>query len=188
MSYAGELGYEIHGPREHLLSVYDALWANGENHGIADYGSFAMNSLRMEKAFKGAAELTNEVTLPEADVMRFAKMDGHDFVGKDATERSLRNPLPWRCVYLHIDAIETDDQSDGHGGEAVLFDGQPVGSISSIAYGHGVEKLVAFAYVKPAAATPGTVLEVLILNERRQARVVAEPMYDPRSERPRADA
>jgi len=189
MSYAGELGYEIHGPREYLLTVYEALWASGEKHGIADYGSFAMNSLRMEKAFKGAAELTNEVTLPEADVMRFVKMDGHDFVGKDATERSLRNPLPWLCVYLHIDAhTESHNQSDGHGGEAVLFDGQAVGSISSIAYGHGVDKLVAFAYVKPTAATPGTVLEVVIMNERRQARVVAEPLYDPRSERPRVDA
>jgi dimethylglycine dehydrogenase len=36
----------------------------GEAHGIADYGSFAMNVMRMEKGFKGAGELTNEVTLP----------------------------------------------------------------------------------------------------------------------------
>ena len=73
MSYSGELGWEFHIPRENALAVYDALWAAGLAHGIADYGSFAMNTLRMEKAFKGAGELNNEVTLPEADVMRFAK-------------------------------------------------------------------------------------------------------------------
>ena len=81
LSYAGELGWELHMPREAALAVYDALWAAGEPHGIADYGSFAMNALRMEKAFKGAGELTNEVTLPEADVMRFARLD-KDYLGR----------------------------------------------------------------------------------------------------------
>ena len=65
---------------EAMLAVYDALWAAGEAHGITDYGSFAMNAMRMEKAFKGAGELTNEVTLPEADVMRFVKLD-KNYVG-----------------------------------------------------------------------------------------------------------
>ncbi|CAN5922766.1 hypothetical protein BH23ACT10_BH23ACT10_40350 [soil metagenome] len=32
-------------------------------------------------------------------------------------------------------------------------------------------------------ATPGTHLEVLILGERRPARVLAEPAYDPKNER-----
>ena len=53
MSYAGELGWELHGPRENMLEVYDALWAAGEDYGIADYGSFAMNVMRLEKGFKG---------------------------------------------------------------------------------------------------------------------------------------
>jgi len=54
MSYAGELGCELHVPRHAMLPVYDALWAAAVAHGIADYGSFAMNALRMEKGFKGA--------------------------------------------------------------------------------------------------------------------------------------
>ena len=56
-----------------MLSVYDALWTSGVPYDIADYGSFAMNVMRLEKGFKGAGELTNEVTLPEADVMRFCQ-------------------------------------------------------------------------------------------------------------------
>ncbi|MEL7544802.1 MAG: FAD-dependent oxidoreductase, partial [Pseudomonadota bacterium] len=62
MSYAGELGWELHMPNAALREVYDALWAAGERHSITNYGSFAMNVMRMEKAFKGAGELTNEVT------------------------------------------------------------------------------------------------------------------------------
>ena len=184
MSYAGELGWEIHGPREHLLAVYEALWAVGEQYGIADYGSFAMNSMRMEKAFKGAGELSNEVTLPEADVMRFVRLDKADFLGKKATQKSLDHPLPWVCAYL---AIESDGDSDGHGGEAVLYKGQRVGATSSVAYSHTIGKILAFAYIQPAVARPGTELDVLIMGQPRKAKVLGEAAYDPDTIRPRTD-
>ena len=178
MSYAGELGWEIHGPFDAIAAIYDALWAAGEGHGLRDYGSFAMNALRMEKAFKGAGELTNEVTVREADVMRFVRED-KDFRGKAG---SLAEPR-FTCVYLSVDG---DGRSDGNGGEAVLFEGRQVGAVSSIAWGHGVGRLLAFAYVKPVQAAPGTRLQVLVMGEARDAEVLAGPVYDPGSERPRS--
>lgn len=183
MSYAGELGWELHGPRKHLLSVYNALFDAGAPYGIADYGSFAMNAMRMEKMFKGAGELTNEVTLPEADVMRFVRLDKPDFVGKAATQSALAKPLPWICAYLEIEA---DGDSDGHGGEAVLAEGVCIGLTSSVAFGHGVQKLLAFAYLKPQYGEPGTKLEVMIMGEPRPAVVLGAPVYDPANKRPRA--
>ena len=185
LSYAGESGWEIHCPNEDMLTVYDALWAAGESYGITDYGSFAMNVMRMEKAFKGASELTNEVTLPEADVMRFVRLDKDNFIGKTATQERLNKALPWICVYL---TIEPDGDSDGHGGEAVLMRGQRVGSTSSITYGHTVGQILAFAYVKPEAAQPDTELEVIIMGKPRKARVLGQPAYDPNNVLPRADA
>lgn len=184
MSYAGELGWEIHGPRENMLAVYDALWEAGKQFNIIDYGSFAMNIMRMEKMFKGAGELTNEVTLPEANVMRFVKMDKADFTGKAETRASLDSDLKWVCAYL---AIEPNGVEDGHGGEAVLHKGKVVGSTSSVAYGHSVDKILAFAYVKPNAAEPGTDLEVVIAGTPREACVLAAPAYDPESLLPRTD-
>jgi len=181
MSYAGELGWEFHMPATACLDVYNALWAAGEAYGIADYGSFAMNAMRMEKAFKGAGELTNEVTLAEANVLRFARMD-KAYLGRDKT---LNTDLPWVCVYLEI---EPDGHADGHGGEAVLHNGRVVGSTASVAYGPTVGKILAFAYVKPEAAEPGTALEVIIHGSPRAARVLAEPAYDPNSLKPREDA
>ncbi len=180
MSYAGELGWELHMPNAACVDVYTALWDAGTSHGIADYGSFAMNVLRMEKGFKGAGELTNEVTLAEADVLRFARTD-KDYIGRDLT---LNTELPWVCAYL---SIEPDGKVDGHGGEAVLQDGKVIGSTASVVYGHSVGTILAFAYVAPEAAQPGTALEVVIHGEPRQARVLSEPAYDPQSLRPRAD-
>jgi dimethylglycine dehydrogenase len=181
MSYAGELGWELHMPFDAMADVYAALWQAGEAHGIADYGSFAMNVMRMEKGFKGAGELTNEVTLAEADVLRFARTD-KDYLGRDKT---LNTDLPWVCAYLEI---EPDGEIDGHGGEAVILDGRVVGATASVAYGHTVGKILAFAYVKPQAATLGTALEVVIHGTPRAARVLGAPAYDPQSLKPRADA
>ncbi len=181
MSYAGELGWELHMPFAAMRDVYEALWSAGTRHGIIDYGSFAMNVMRMEKAFKGAGELTNEVTLAEADVLRFARQDKM-YLGRDKT---LDTNIRWVCAYLEV---APDGQIDGHGGEAVLLDGAVVGSTASIVYGHTVGKILAFAYLKPQAAVPGTSLEVVIHGKSRAARVLAEPAYDPQSLLPRTDA
>ena len=181
MSYAGELGWELHIPRDGALAVYDALWAAGEAHGIQDYGSFAMNSLRVEKAFKGAGELTNEVTLAEADVLRFARNET-DYIGKDKTLNT--DGMRWVCAYLEI---EPDGVEDGHGGEPIMVDGMVMGSTASVAYGHTVGKILAFAYVRPEVNVAGKEVSVLIAGEPRVARILGDAAYDPTSALPRTD-
>ena len=181
MSYAGELGWELHIPRDGALAVYDALWAAGKAHGIQDYGSFAMNALRMEKAFKGAGELTNEVTLAEADVLRFARNE-NDYIGKDKTLNT--DGMRWVCAYLEI---EPDGVEDGHGGEPIMVDGMVMGSTASVAYGHTVGKILAFAYVRPEVNVAGKEVSVLIAGEPRAARILGDAAYDPTSALPRTD-
>ncbi|WP_270727541.1 FAD-dependent oxidoreductase [Shimia sp. Alg240-R146] len=180
MSYAGELGWELHMPNAACVDVYTALFSAGTPLGLTDYGSFAMNAMRMEKGFKGASELTNEVTLVEADVLRFARQD-KTFLGSDAT---FNTDPKWICAYLEI---EPDGDIDGHGGEAVLHNGVVVGSTASVAFGPTVGKILAFAYITPSAAQSGTDLQVMIHGAPRPARVLAEPAYDPQSLLPRTD-
>ena len=116
--------------------------------------------------------------------MRFVKLD-KGFVGRAATETSLAKPVPWTCAYL---VIEPEGDEDGHGGEAVLMDGEVVGSTASVAYGPTVGKILAFAYIQPRAATQGQTLEVIIQGQPRTAVVTTEPVYDPQSLLPRTDA
>lgn len=182
ISYTGELGWELHTHKDGIKDIYTALQQAGESMGMIHYGSFAMNVMRMEKAFKGASELTNEVTLPEADMMSFANLDKPDFVGKSATIASRASTLPWVCVYL---VIEHDGLQIGHGGEAVLHDGQVVGSTTSIVYSHIADCVLAFAYLSPAAAQPGTNLHVIVAGQPTRATVMQNAVYDPRGHRPR---
>ena len=176
------LAMNPHIPREAMVDVYHALSDAGAPYDICDYGSFAMNAMRMEKAFKGAGELTNEVTLPEADVMRFVKLD-KDFIGKEAMEKAGLEPSRFVCAYLEIDQA---DEVFGHGGEPLYHDGQLVGSTASVAYGPSVDKILAFCYITPQSAVPGTKLEVMVHGKKRGALVLKDAVYDPASALPRA--
>ena len=53
---------------------------------VLAFGGMAQTmAMRIEKGFKGASELTNEVTLPEADVVQFVNLETRDFIGRDET-------------------------------------------------------------------------------------------------------
>ena len=73
-----------------------------------NFGSYALNSMRLEKEFHASSELTNEVTLPEAGVTRFLNLDKGKFIGRDPTVQSANSPLKWKCVCLEVDARDAD--------------------------------------------------------------------------------
>ncbi len=183
VSYVGELGWELHHPIAEMENLYDAVMAAGEEFGIANFGLYAMNSMRMEKAYRGwGSELTNELTMVEADMERFVGLKKDDFVGRAAFLQRKQDGVTTRLVYLTVDA----DDVDCLGNEPVMADEHVVGVTTSGAYGHTVGASIAFAYVEPAYAATGTELAIPILGTSRSARVVDAPLYDPDNERLRA--
>jgi dimethylglycine dehydrogenase len=181
VSYVGELGWELHPPIGLLAQLYEALWDAGRKFGIANYGLYAVNSMRIEKGYKAwGSELTNELNMLEADLPRFINFDKSDFVGKAATlEQAPRN---FKIVYAEVAAADTD----ARGGEPVLVAERCVGVTTSGAYGHRVKKSLAFACVAPEFAAAGSRFEVLIQGERRAATVLEGAAFDPENLRMRA--
>ena len=94
VNYVGELGWELHVPAEHVLSVYDLIWAAGEPLGIADYGLYAMDSLRLEKCYRAwKGDLTTEYTPFMASLDRFVKLDKPGgFIGQAGAAPRGRSP------------------------------------------------------------------------------------------------
>ena len=85
VNYVGELGWELHVPLQQLVPVYDALWQAGEAHGIRDFGVYAMDSLRLEKGYRGwKGDITREYTPLMAGLDRFVALDKGDFTGRAA--------------------------------------------------------------------------------------------------------
>ncbi|GJL82360.1 MAG: glycine cleavage system protein T [marine bacterium B5-7] len=185
INYVGELGFELHVPMADLADVYEALWEAGQDFGIANFGAYAVNSLRMEKAYKGyGSELTNEITMVEADMIRFFAEAKDNFIGKEATLKVRETGAELSCVYFEI---ATND-SDVMGGESVFDGNRPIGVTTSGGYGHVTGKSLGFAYVESAFAAVGSGFSVELLGKRCAATVLAEPVWDASSGRPRADA
>ena len=173
VSYVGELGWELHAPMESMPALYDALWEAGVQFGIANYGLYAVNAMRIEKGYKAwTAELTNELNMLEADMARFINFGKADFVGKAATLE--HNPRHLKIVYAEVAATDTD----ARGGEPVLAGDRCIGVVTSGAYGHRVNKSLVFACIDLAFAAAGSTFEVLIQDERRPATVLGAPAFD----------
>jgi len=183
VNYVGELGWEIHVPMAEAPKVYDALMAAGKSHGIQLFGTYAMNSLRMEKSYRGwGSELTAEIDMFEASMSRFIRLDKEDFTGKAASLNLKQRGPRIQLVYMEVD--NTD--SDCMGNEPVYHDGKIVGLTTSGGFGHAVGKSLAFAYVDPKLTTVGTEFDVMVFTEKRKARIIAESIWDPKNERLKA--
>jgi dimethylglycine dehydrogenase len=184
VNYVGELGWELHVPAEHVLSVYDLIWAAGKPFGIHDYGLYAMDSLRLEKCYRAwKGDLTTEYTPFMASLDRFVKLDKPGgFIGQAALRREAVAGPKERFVPLIIDADDADAAA-----VSIVYDGPTqVGLVTSGGYGYRLRQSIALAYVRTDLAVPGQVLEVEILGERRRAVVGREPLFDPANARLRA--
>ena len=130
--------------------------------------------MRMEKGYKAwGSELTNELTMIEADMGRFINFKKEHFVGRQATLDAPDRPL--RIVYGEVDA----DDVDVRGAEPVMLGGKCIGLTTSGGFGHRTGKSLFFACVPPAHADPGARFDIYLQGEMRSATVLADPAYDP---------
>ena len=177
VSFVGELGYELHHPMEYQRHIYDLLMDEGKQCGIVDWGYRALDSMRLEKGYRlWGEDMSADWTPLQAGMERFVDFDKGDFLGRDALIRE-KQEGPGQVLACLV--IEADD-ADAHGFEPIFADGEPVAYVASGGYGHRIEKSIAFSYLPKELATPGTQLEVDIVGSRRPARVVEEPLYDPK--------
>ena len=184
VSYAGELGWEMHLPLERLAEVYEAVWEAGAPHGMVDFGSRALNVMRLEKAYKAfGSELTTEITPVEARLDRFVDY-GKDFQGKAAAAARRRQEAPLGMVLVYA---ELDEGGADCLGNEPAYDGDRImGITTSGTWAHSVGRSILFAYVDPAFEAPGSTFGVDVMERRRTATVLADAVWDPANERPRA--
>jgi glycine cleavage system aminomethyltransferase T/glycine/D-amino acid oxidase-like deaminating enzyme len=187
ITYVGELGYELYIPTEFAQSVYDEIVAAGPTFGLRLAGYHALNSLRMEKAYRHwGHDISDEDTPLEAGLhFAIAWKKAGGFVGREALERQREAGLRRRLVAV---ALGRTDRMLYHN-EPIWRNGELVGRISSAMFGHTVGAPLGLGYLANGGApvTPEWIAaghyEVEVADERIPARVSLQPFYDPASER-----
>ena len=176
VSYAGELGYELHMPSYQLLSLYDSMWRKAEPFGIRNFGGYAFNSMRMEKMYRAYGnEFTEEISGLEAGMGRFIDTS-RDFIGCENIKARQENGYDIELAYLVFDDEVT---CECYGNEAVYHNGDLIGLTTGGAYGHRVGKSLAFAYLKPELITQGLEVTIDTSLGTRVAHIEMDAAYDP---------
>jgi len=176
VNYVGELGWELHHPMDQMVSLYDAICEVGKKENIVNFGTYAVNSMRMEKAYRGwGSELTGEISLVEAGMDRFFNLKKkNNFFGAKALQEKVQSGVDIKLVYLDVDA----DNADAMGNEPIYHKNKIVGVTTSGSYGFRVKKSLAFGYVKSDLMNAGSELEIAIQGQRRKAKILDSAVYD----------
>jgi len=183
VTYLGELGYELYLPTEFAPTVFDVLVETGKDLGLKHAGLQALNTLRIEKAYRDYGHDTDNTDTPlEAGlsfVVDFEKPGG--FIGKEALVKQKEfGILKQRFVQFLLE----DSEPLLYYGEQIYRDGKKVGYVRSGAYGFTLGGAVGLAFIEnEEGVTPDFIksgnFEIEVNGVRYPARASLRPMYDP---------
>ena len=177
ISFSGELGYEIYCAPQYQLKLFQAIEAAGRDFGLKLYGARALMSLRLEKNWGvWTLEYRPDFTVGQSGLDAFVAFDkGMDFTGKAAALSEREAGVDKKLVALIVDVDDVDCAHD----EAVIYNGECVGYVTSGGYAHYCQQSMAMAYVPAALAKAGEQFSVEILGELKPASVQMKALYDP---------
>ena len=177
VSYAGELGWEIHAKNEDMSLIYEKVLSEG----ATPFGMFALDSLRVEKGYRAwKGDLSTDYSLLESGLERFIKFDKKEvFPGK----QSLLSEKQRGSVKKFVSMIIKDNVCDAPYMSTIWHDGKIIGEVTSGAYGHRVNASIALGMVKTDLAISGQTVSVDIFGNDFPAIIQnSGPLWDPNNE------
>ena len=180
VSFAGELGWEVHAPMASIPAIYDAIIAGG----ATPFGMFALNHLRMEKGYRAwKGDLSTDYTVLQAGLERFVDWNKGEFIGRQALMSEKQSGSTKVFSQLVYEADEFDPPY-----MSLVMDGDEiVGEVTSAGKGYRSGKNVALVMIKPEANIEGKALTIRIFGKEHAAtNVGSAPIWDPANERLRA--
>ncbi len=178
VSFAGELGWEVHCAADHAPAIWGAVTAAGAK----PFGMIALDSLRIEKGYRAwKGDLSTDYSLLEGGLDRFVRFDMPcDFIGKAALQSELQRGVAKRFVTLIIEGSDYDAPYMS----TLWFGDEVVGETTSGGWGFRVNASVALGMLRVDLTVPGTQIEVEMYGERYRATVQEDrPLWDPTNER-----
>lgn len=180
VSFAGELGWEIHCPADQAPVIWDAL----ARAGVTPFGMWALNALRIEKGYRAwKGDLSTDYSILQGGLERFVDWSKPEFTGKAAMLAEKEAGPTRRFVLLQVQAGECDAPYMS----TLWHQGEIVGETTSGAWGYRVNHSVALGMLRADLAVAGTEIEVEIYGQRHSAVVQPDgALWDPKNQRIRA--
>lgn len=183
VTYVGELGWEFYCPMEYGLRLWDTLWEAGQPEGMVAGGYKAIESLRLEKAYRyWSGEISPDYTPYEAGLGFAVKLDKGDFIGREALVKQKAEGLKSKLCTM----ILADDRTIVMGKEPIRVDGKIVGWVASGGFGYSAAKSIAYAYLPMEYSKLGTKLEIECFGEQVGAEVTQTVLWDAKGDRIKA--
>ena len=184
VSFAGELGWELHSRTADTPAVWDAVWEAGQLHGLRPFGMFALDSLRIEKGYRAwKGDLSTDYSVLQAGLGRFVDWQKPGFRGREAllAERAAPRPTAFAMVEVKCDRFDPPYMANLWHGDRI------VGELTSSAWGHRVGACLGLGMIETGLNQPGTALQVEIFDRRYPATVLPDAApWDPANARIRA--
>ena len=186
ITFVGELGWELYIPTEFVAGVYDAIVAAGESVGLVHAGYHALDSLRIEKAYRHwSHDITDEDTPLEAGLgftIKFDKPGG--FIGRDALLKQREQGIQRRLLQFRL----LDPDPLLYHNEPIWRRDRIIGHVTSGSYGHTLGSSIGLGYVDTSGVhdvseLAGDTFEIEIAGVRFPAEASLRPMYDPDNKR-----
>ncbi|MEO1291536.1 MAG: FAD-dependent oxidoreductase [Pseudomonadota bacterium] len=186
VTYVGELGWEIYVPSDQAAHVFEALEEAGASHGLKLCGLHALDSCRIEKAFRHFGhDITDEDHVLEAGLGFAVKTDKTDFIGREAVLTRKQAGLRRRLLQFRLE----DPTRMLYHNEPIVRDGAVISYLTSGNYGHHLGAAIGLGYAPCENESPEALLdsqfEIEIAGDRIPATASLKPLYDPKSERVR---
>ncbi|MCE5974810.1 FAD-dependent oxidoreductase [Sinirhodobacter sp. WL0062] len=188
VTYVGELGWELYVSTDQAAHVFEAIVEAGEQVDLKLCGLHAMDSCRIEKAYRHFGhDITDEDHVLEAGLGFAVKPEKGTFIGREAVLRKREAGLTRRMVQFRL----KDSQPLVFHNEPILRDGKIVGQLTSGNYGHALCGAIGLGYVPCRAdETPAEILAsnftIDVAGQIVEAEASLAPLYDPKSSRVRA--
>lgn len=173
--YTGEDGFEVFGPSDIILKIWERSLQTSQESGIKPAGLGARDSLRLEACYPlYSHELNEEITPIEAGLKYFVDFGKGEFIGREVLYNQIKEGVSKRCIAVKI----VENAPPPRSGYRILDSGgSEIGWISSGGFSPVLKTGIGMGFVKSEYAEVGRQVFIEIRNKTYKSEIIKKPFY-----------